>query len=70
MQTITYKMEYSALEFVFGLIGPAIILFSILYPVPDLKIGSLWLHLPAGVANGVLVVLGAYVTYLTIGNAF
>ena len=63
-------MEYSILELVFGLIGPAIILASISYPVPDLKIGSLWLKLPEGVANGVLAVLGAYVTYLTVGTLF
>lgn len=66
MKTITYKMEYSLLELAFGLIGPAIILASIFYPITDLKIGSLRLQLPAGVANGVLVILGAYVTYLTV----
>ena len=70
MHNITYKMQYSILELVFGLIGPAIILASILYPIDDLKIGSLRLDLPAGVANGVLVVLGAYVTYLTVKMLF
>ncbi|MCT9812814.1 hypothetical protein N0K08_19465 [Acidovorax sp. Be4] len=70
MRTIAYKMEYSILELVFGLIGPAIILASIFYPISDLKIGSLRLNLPAGLANIILAVLGAYVTYLTVGTLF
>ncbi len=70
MQTINYKMEYSILEYVFGLIGPAIIIAAIFYPIPDLKIGTLRLHLPPGVANGILMVFGAYVTYLTVGTLF
>ncbi|WP_269791360.1 hypothetical protein [Stenotrophomonas sp. Iso1] len=70
MQTINYKMEYSILELAFGLIGPAIIIASIIIPIPDLKIGTLWLHLPKGVANGVLTLLGLYVTYLTVGTLF
>lgn len=70
MQTINYKMEYSILEYVFGLIGPAIIIGAIFYPIADLKIGTLRLQLPAGVANGALMLLGAYVTYLTVGTLF
>lgn len=70
MQTINYKMEYSILEYVFGLIGPAIIIAAIFYPIADLKIGTLRLHLPTGVANGVLLLIGAYVTYLTVGTLF
>jgi hypothetical protein len=68
MQVIAYKMEYSILEFVFGLIGPAIILISIFYPIPDMRIGTLWLHLPPGVANGLLGVFGAFVTSLTVAT--
>ena len=52
MHSITYKMEYSALELIFGLIGPAIILASLFYPLHDLKIGSLRFGRPAGAANG------------------
>lgn len=63
-------MEYSILEVIFGLIGPAIILLSIFYAIPDMKIGSMWLRLPPGVANGILTVLGIYVTYLTVGTLF
>lgn len=70
MQTINYKMEYSILEYIFGLIGPAIIIAAIFYPIADLKVGSLRLHLPAGVANGVLMLIGAYATYLTVGTLF
>lgn len=70
MQTINYKMEYSILEYVFGLIGPAIIVAAIFYPIADLKIGTLRLHLPTGVANGVLMVLGVFVTYLTVATLF
>lgn len=70
MQTINYKMEYSVLECVFGLIGPAIIIAAIFYPIADLKIGTLRLHLPTGVANAALMLLGAYVTYLTVGTLF
>lgn len=66
MHSITYKMKYSALELIFGLIGPAIILASLAYPLHDLKIGSLRLGLPAGVANAILIILGAYVTYLSV----
>lgn len=70
MQTIAYKQEYSILEFIFGLIGPAIILASIFYSIPDLKIGTLRLNLPPGVANAILGALGVYVTYLTVGTLF
>ncbi|MDH6167694.1 hypothetical protein M2282_002844 [Variovorax boronicumulans] len=70
MQTINYKMEYSILEYVFGLIGPAIIIAAIFYPISDLKIGTLRLHLPTGVANGILMLFGAYATYLTVGALF
>jgi len=70
MQAINYKMEYSILEYVFGLIGPVIILAAIFYPIADLKIGSLRLHLPPGVANGALMLLGAFVTYLTVSTLF
>lgn len=70
MQTINYKMEYSILEYIFGLIGPAIIIAAAFYPIPDLKIGTLRLHLPPGVANGVLMLFGAYATYLTVGALF
>ncbi|PBI91350.1 hypothetical protein BKP43_24070 [Variovorax boronicumulans] len=70
MHTINYKMEYSILEYVFGLIGPAIIIAAIFYPIADLKIGTLRLHLPTGVANGVLMLIGAYATYLTVGTLF
>lgn len=70
MQTINYKMEYSILEYVFGLIGPAIIIAAIFYPIADLKIGTLRLHLPTGVANGLLMLVGAYATYLTVGTLF
>lgn len=69
-QVIDYKVEYSILEFVFGLIGPVIIFISIFYPVPDLKIGTLWLHLPPGLANGVLGVIGVFVTYLTLSTLY
>ena len=70
MQTINYKMEYSILEYVFGLIGPAIIIAAIFYPIADLKIGTLRLHLPTGVANGLLMLVGAYALYLTVGTLF
>lgn len=70
MHTISYKIKYSIFEMIFGFIGPAIIILSMLYSIPDLKIGSLWLRLPPGVANGVLTVLGIYVTYLTVGTLF
>lgn len=70
MQVINYKMEYSILECVFGLIGPAIIIAAIFYPIADLKIGTLRLHLPTGVANGALMLAGAYVTYLTVATLF
>ncbi len=70
MRTIAYKMEYSILELVFGLIGPAIILASIFYPIADLKVGSLRLHLPEGLANLILGALGVYVSYLTVGTLF
>ena len=70
MQTINYKMEYSILEYVFGLIGPAIIIAAIFYPIADLKIGSLRLHLPPGVANGALILLGVVVSYLTVATLF
>lgn len=70
MRAIAYKMEYSILELVFGLIGPAIILAAIFYPIADLKVGTLRLNLPAGLANVILGVLGAYVTYLTVGTLF
>lgn len=65
MKTIDYKMKYSILEFIFGLIGPTIITASIFYPIPDLKIGTQWFHLPPGVANSILAILGIYITYLT-----
>lgn len=68
MQNITYKMQYSILELIFGLIGPAIIIASILYPIGDIKIGTLRLGLPPGAANLILAVIGAYVTYLTIST--
>ncbi|MDQ0572770.1 hypothetical protein QFZ42_004604 [Variovorax paradoxus] len=70
MQAINYKMEYSILECVFGLIGPAIIIAAIFYPIADLKIGTLHLHLPTGVANGALILMGAYVSYLTVAMLF
>lgn len=70
MQAINYKMEYSILECIFGLIGPAIIVAAIFYPIADLKIGTLRLHLPTGVANGILMLVGACVTYLTIATLF
>lgn len=70
MQTIKYKVQYSILECVFGLIGPAIIIAAIFYPITDLKIGTLRFHLPTGVANGILLLIGAYVTYLTVGTLF
>ncbi|MEO7887548.1 MAG: hypothetical protein ABIR76_12490, partial [Polaromonas sp.] len=40
------------------------------YPIADLKIGSLRLHLPTGVANGVLMLVGAFVSYLTVSTLF
>ena len=70
MQAINYKMEYSILECIFGLIGPAIIIAAIFYPIADLKIGTLRLHLPTGVANGILMLVGACVTYLTVATLF
>jgi hypothetical protein len=70
MRTIEYKMEYSILEYVFGLIGPAIVIAAIFYPIPDLKIGSLRLHLPTGVANVILGLVGVYVTYLSVAELF
>ncbi|WP_447747219.1 hypothetical protein [Pseudomonas nicosulfuronedens] len=66
MKTISYKMEYSILEFVFGLIGPVIIACAIFFPIPDMKIGNMWLNLPEGVANWLLGVLGVFVTFLTV----
>lgn len=69
-QVIDYKMDYSILELVFGLVGPTIIFISIFYSVPDLKIGTLWLHLPRGLANGVLGVIGVFVTYLTVSELY
>lgn len=68
MKAIAYKMESSILEYVFGLIGPAIIIAAIIYPIPDLKIGSLWLRLPPGVANGVTMLVGVWVMYLTLAS--
>ncbi|UXL37061.1 hypothetical protein N7D90_15885 [Pseudomonas fragi] len=70
MQVIPYKMEYSILELIFGLIGPIIIMISIFYPITDMKIGTLWLHLPPGVANGILTILGVFIMYLTVGSLF
>lgn len=70
MKIISYKIEYSVLECVFGLIGPAIIIAAIIFPIPDLRIGAFWLRLPPGVANGVTLLLGTFVTYLTVAELF
>jgi hypothetical protein len=70
MRSIPYKIEYSTLELVFGLIGPAIILLSIFYAISNLKIGKVTLQLPPGVASGVLALLGLYLTYSTVSSIF
>jgi len=69
-RTIAYKMQYSVLEFVFGLIGPAVIVVSLVYPISDMRIGSLWLHLKPGMANGILGGFGLFLSFLTCSTLF
>ncbi|MGO4104529.1 hypothetical protein AB4Y63_11290 [Leifsonia sp. YAF41] len=68
MRSISYKPAFSALEIIFGLIGPAIIVISLVVPIPDMKIGTLWLNVPDGVANAVLTAVGVLVTLMTVHN--
>lgn len=68
MKTIAYKIKTHLVEYLGVPIGPALILIAIFYPIPDMKIGTLWLHLPPGVANLILGVVGIFACYLTIAS--
>lgn len=68
LKTMSYKPAFSVLEFVFGLIGPAIIAITILFPLDEMKVGTLRLDLPPGVANGILAAIGILATFLTVST--
>ncbi|WP_094275657.1 hypothetical protein [Rhodococcus sp. OK302] len=68
MKIIQNKPSFSVLEIIFSLIGPALIVITILFPIEQMSIGTFQLELPDGVANGLLTAIGILVTLLSIST--